>query len=78
VLLIGAYIATTIFAFVGLLPIYCLAVWITFPLAYGNVERVLTAQERKVFVIGIKQTSLLHLVFGVTLTLTLIVATLLH
>jgi 1,4-dihydroxy-2-naphthoate octaprenyltransferase len=78
VLLIGAYVATTIFALVGLLPIYCLAVWMTFPLAYGNVKRVLTAQERTVFVIGIKQTSLLHLVFGVAQTLTLIVATLLH
>ncbi len=77
-LLLGSYVATTIFSLVGLLPLYCLLVWITFPLAYRNVRSVLTAQDRKVFIVGIKRTSLLHLAFGVALTLSLIIATLLH
>src|SRR3989441_6182244 len=47
-LLLGSYIAVSIFAFVGLLPLYSLIVWLTFPLAFKNVRAVLTATERKV------------------------------
>lgn len=77
-LLIGAYVATTIFALVGLLPLITLGVWLTFPLAYTNVRDVLAATERRAFVIGIKRTSQLHLVFGATLALTILLATLFH
>jgi 1,4-dihydroxy-2-naphthoate polyprenyltransferase len=58
----------------GLLPLFSLLVWITFPLAISNVRAVLAANERKVFMIGIKRTSLLHLQFGVVLALGLIIA----
>lgn len=75
-LLIGAYVTTTIFALVGLLPILALGVWLTFPLAYTNVRAVLTATDRKAFIVGIRQTSRLHLVFGVALTLMIVLATL--
>lgn len=77
-LLIGAYVATTLFALVGLLPLITLGVWLTFPLAYTNVRDVLAATERRAFMIGIKRTSQLHLVFGATLALTILLATLFH
>ena len=73
ILLIGSYVATTIFALVGLLPLTVLAVWLTFPLAFINVRSVLTASERRTFVLWIKQTSLLHLMFGVCISLALFI-----
>lgn len=76
-LVLGSYLAATIFVITGLLPLYCLAVWLTFPLAFTNVRSVLTATERKVFIVGIKKTSQLHLLFGVVLALSLVVASLL-
>jgi 1,4-dihydroxy-2-naphthoate octaprenyltransferase len=72
-LVVGSYVTTTIFALVGLLPLTTLAVWLTFPLAFINVRSILTASERRVFVVGIKQTSLLHLAFAVCLSLVLFV-----
>jgi 1,4-dihydroxy-2-naphthoate octaprenyltransferase len=77
-LLIGAYIATTIFALVGLLPLLALGVWLTFPFAYTNVRDVLAATGRRAFMIGIKRTSQLHLIFGATLAFTILLATLFH
>ena len=73
-LLIGSYIAVTIFALVGLLPLFSLAVWLTFPLAWSNVRSVLSATERRAFIIGIKRTASLHLQFGVVLSLAIVVA----
>lgn len=64
-LLLGSYIATSIFVVVGLLPWPSLLVWLTFPLAFSNVRSVLDATDRRAFVVGIKRTALLHLVFGV-------------
>jgi 1,4-dihydroxy-2-naphthoate polyprenyltransferase len=78
VLLIGSYVAVSIFALVGLLPLYSLIVWVTFPLAFKNVRAVLAATERKVFVIGTKRTALLHLQFGVVLALGIVVAAMMH
>jgi 1,4-dihydroxy-2-naphthoate polyprenyltransferase len=75
VLLMGSYVAVTLFALVGVLPLSTLAVWLTFPLAFTNVRAVLTAVDRKAFIIGIKRTSLLHLQFGVVLALAIVVAT---
>lgn len=75
VLLVGSYLAVTVFALSGLLPIYSLAVWITFPLAFNNVRAILTATERMAYVVGIKRTALLHFQFGVVLTLAVVVAT---
>jgi 1,4-dihydroxy-2-naphthoate octaprenyltransferase len=74
-LLIGSYVATTVFVLVGLLPLPTLGVWLTFPLAYTNVRSVVGATERKAYIVGIKKTSLLHLIFGVVLTLTIVIAT---
>jgi 1,4-dihydroxy-2-naphthoate octaprenyltransferase len=73
-LLMGSYVATSIFAVVGLLPWFSLLVWLTFPLAFINVRAVLTAVDRKVFMIGIKKTSLLHLVFGLVFACSLLLA----
>ena len=73
-LLFGSYVAVTIFSLVGLLPLYSLAVWLTFPLAFSNVRSVLSATDRKAFIVGIKQTAILHLQFGVVLSLAIVVA----
>ena len=78
VLLLGSYVAVSIFALLGFLPVFSLLVWVTFPLAFGNVRAVLAAQERKVFMIGIKRTAMLHLQFGVALAVGIVLAALLH
>ncbi len=68
-LLLGSYVAVTLFVLVRLLPLYSLAVWITFPLALSNVRSVLMATDRQAFAIGIKRTAMLHLQFAVMLAL---------
>lgn len=68
-LLLGSYLAATLFVLVSLLPLASLAVWLTFPLAWSNVRMVLGASERKAYMLGIKRTAQLHLVFGVVLAL---------
>jgi 1,4-dihydroxy-2-naphthoate octaprenyltransferase len=73
-LVMGSYIAVTFFTLMGVLPLFSLAVWLTFPLAFRNVWAVLAATDRKVFAIGIKQTSMLHLQFGIMLTLGVLLA----
>ncbi len=73
-LLIGSYIAVTIFVLLRILPFFSLLVWITFPLAFTNVRSVLAATDRTAFAIGIKRTSMLHLQFGVMLALGIVVA----
>ncbi len=74
VLLLGSYVAITIFALTRLLPLFSLAAWLTFPLAFTNVRSVLHATDRKAFVVGIKKTAQLHLVFGVVLSLAIVLA----
>ena len=76
-LLIGSYVAVSIFALTGLLPLYSLLVWLTFPLAFTNVRAVLRATERRVYMTGIKRTSMLHLQFGVALACSILLALLL-
>jgi 1,4-dihydroxy-2-naphthoate octaprenyltransferase len=76
-LLIGSYLAVTVFVVVQALPFTSLAVWLTFPFAFTNVRAVMTATERKVFALGIKRTAQLHLQFGVVLALAVIVAAIL-
>jgi 1,4-dihydroxy-2-naphthoate octaprenyltransferase len=73
-LLMGSYIATTIFILMGLLPWTTFLVWLTFPLALSNVRSVLRATDRKVFIVSIKQTAMLHLVFGVVFAVGILVA----
>lgn len=73
-LLLGSYGAVTLFVVFRLLPLYSLAVWLTFPLAFSNVRSVLGATERKAFAIGIKRTAALHFQFGVMLALGIVVA----
>jgi 1,4-dihydroxy-2-naphthoate octaprenyltransferase len=73
-LLIGSYIAVTIFVLLHVLPFFSLLVWITFPLAFTNVRSVLAATDRTAFAIGIKRTAMLHLQFGVMLAIGIIVA----
>jgi 1,4-dihydroxy-2-naphthoate octaprenyltransferase len=76
-LLMASYVAVLIFVVTGVLPLLSLLVWLTFPLAFTNVRAVLQATERKVFMVAIKRTSLLHFQFSVLLTLAFIVSTLL-
>jgi 1,4-dihydroxy-2-naphthoate octaprenyltransferase len=76
-LLLGSYIAVSVFVLLGLLPLYSLAVWITFPLAFNNVRAVVAATDRKVFATGIKRTAQLHLQFGVMLALGIVAVTIL-
>ncbi len=73
-LLMGSYVAVTIFALTGLLPLLSLVVWLTFPLAFSNVRDVLAATNRTAFIIGIKRTSILHLQFGVVFSLGILLA----
>ena len=75
-LLLGSYVAVTLFVVFRLLPLYSLAVWLTFPLAFRNVRAVLMATDRRAFAIGIKRTATLHLQFGVMLALGIVVAAL--
>lgn len=77
-LVLGAYLATTIFAFAGLLPLAALAVWLTLPLALGIVRIALTATDRKQFIPGMKRISLLHLLFGLVLAAAITLAAVLH
>jgi len=77
-LLMGSYIAVSLFVLLGLLPLYSLVVWITFPLAFNNVRAVLAATERKAFAISIKRTAQLHLQFGVMLALGIVAVTVLR
>lgn len=73
-LLLGSYLAVTVFVLLRWLPAATLVVWLTFPLAFLNVRAVLTAADRMAFVTGIKRTALLHLQFGVVLALGLVLA----
>ncbi len=73
-LLLGSYLAVTLFVLLHWLPLFSLLVWITFPIAFMNVRAVLTAIDRRAFIIGIKRTSLLHLEFGVVFALSLLLA----
>ena len=77
-LLMGSYVAVSIFTVLGLLPLFSLLVWVTFPLAFRNVRTVLAAQERSVYIIGIKRTAMLHLQFGVALAVGIGIAALLQ
>ena len=73
-LLFGSYGAVTVFALTHLLPLFSLAVWLTFPPAFQNVRAVLQATDRSTFVVGIKKTAQLHLIFGVALSLAVVLA----
>ncbi len=73
-LLIGSYLAVTLFVLLRWLPAYSLLVWITFPLAFLNARSVLTAVDRKAVIMGIKRTSALHLQFGLLLAAGLLLA----
>lgn len=73
-LLLGSYVATTIFVAFGLLPWFSLAVWLTFPLAFINVRSVLQATDRKAFIVGIKRTAVLHLQFCAVFALAIVLA----
>jgi len=47
---------------------------LTFPPAFQNVRAVLQATDRSTFVVGIKKTAQLHLIFGVALSLAVVLA----
>lgn len=73
-LLFGSYLAVTLFVILHWLPVYSLVVWITFPFAFTNARAILTATDRKAYIIGIKRTSLLHFQFGAVFALGLLLA----
>jgi 1,4-dihydroxy-2-naphthoate polyprenyltransferase len=73
-LLVGSYVAVAIFVLIGLLPKPSLLVWLTFPLAFSNVRSVFNATDRKAFIVGIKRTAMLHLVFGMVFAASFLIA----
>jgi 1,4-dihydroxy-2-naphthoate octaprenyltransferase len=73
-LLMGSYVIVTLFVLLGRLPVWSLLAWLTFPLAFLNVRGVLTAIDRKAFILAMKRTSQLHLFFGVAFALGLLLA----
>lgn len=75
-LVIGSYVVPTVFVLIEQLPLVTLAIWLTFPFGFLVARNVVVATERKAFIIGIKQTSLLHLAFGVVFSLALVLGTL--
>lgn len=78
-LLVGSYIAVTICVLAHLLPFLALAVWITFPSAWMNVQAVLQGgNDKLVYLRAIKATAQLHLRFGVLLAVALVAATIGH
>lgn len=76
-LLMGTFVVVTLAVLARLLPWPTLLVWLTFPLAFTNVRAVLYATERKAYMLGIKKTSLFHLIFGLALACGLLIAALL-
>jgi 1,4-dihydroxy-2-naphthoate octaprenyltransferase len=73
-LLMGSYVIVTLLVLLDRLPVWSLLAWLTFPLAFLNVRGVLTAIDRKAFILGMKRTSQLHLIFGVAFALGLLLA----
>lgn len=73
-LVCGSYLTITLFVLLRWLPVYSLLVWLTFPFAFWNIRAVLSAVDRRAFIVGIKRTSLLHFQFGVMLALGLLLA----
>jgi len=77
VLVLGAYVITTLLAGARILPLLALGVWITLPLALRIVDVALHADDRRSFIPGMKSISLLHLLFGVALAVTIVLAAIL-
>lgn len=78
-LLVGSYVAVTIFVLAHVLPFLTLAVWITFPTAWLNVQAVLRGgNDKLVYLRAIKATAQLHLRFGVLLAVALVAASFSH
>jgi 1,4-dihydroxy-2-naphthoate octaprenyltransferase len=78
ILVLGAYLITSLGVLLHLLPLLSLAVWLTFPTAYTHLRTIMPATERKNYITGMKQIAALHLQFGVALALGIMLATLLH
>ncbi len=74
VLVLGAYVVTTVVAAVGLLPLLTLAVWVTIVPALRHLQTVRTATDRLALRFGTKQVAMLHLQFGVALALSILVS----
>lgn len=68
-LLCGSYVVVSLGVLLHWLPVFSLLVWITFPLAFLNIRAILSAVDRRAFIVGIKRTSMLHLQFGCMLAL---------
>lgn len=76
-LLVGSYLVVTLSILLGLLPWTSLLVWLTFPLAYVNARSVLHATNRQAFMVGIKKTAMLLLIFSLVFALAILLTTLL-
>lgn len=86
-LLYGSYLTTTIFVALGLsaltskfaLPWPALLVWLTFPVAFRNVQSVFTAGDRDpILRMGVRRTAQLHFQFCALLALGIALAALSH
>lgn len=73
-LLCGSYVVVSLGVLFHWLPVLSLLVWITFPLAFLNIRAILSAVDRRAFIVGIKRTSMLHLQFGCMLALGFLLA----
>ena len=77
-LIIGAYMAVTLFSLVHWLPLFSLAALVTLPAAYIHLRGVLPTSDRRVLMRGMKQISALHLQFGLAMALGISIAALIH
>jgi len=77
-LIIGAFVAVTLFSFVHLIPLFSLAALLALPTAYTHLRAVLPTADRRVFMRGMKQISALHLQFGLAMALGISIAALIH
>jgi 1,4-dihydroxy-2-naphthoate octaprenyltransferase len=77
-LIVGAFVAVTLFSLVHLLPLFSLAAWLALPAAYTHLRAVLPTSDRRVLMRGMKQISALHLQFGLAMALGISIAALIH
>jgi 1,4-dihydroxy-2-naphthoate polyprenyltransferase len=77
-LIIGSFVAVTVFSLVQLLPLLSLAAWLALPAAYTHLRAVLSTSDRQVFMRGMKQISALHLQFGLAMALGITIAAFIH
>ena len=75
-LILGAYAAVAVAVAARLLPVTAIIAGVTLPRAIDLARTVLSAGDRRAFIIGMKRISALHLSFGVALAAGIVIAAL--